>query len=235
MSALDFTPWDLLLRRYVDSQGRVDYAAWRSQSTQALSGWLNEMTAVEVAELEVDQRLAFWLNLYNALVIERVLQHYPIASIRPTVLGIPNWPAFFWFFVRPVYRLGKSRYSLNAIEHDILRQDFDEPRIHFALVCAAIGCPLLRNEAYQPQSVRSQLEADANRFINNPKKVYYDAQTQTLYCSQILKWYRQDFLKVASSIPAYVQPYLSVSLPDASSLTIRYLDYDWSLNQRISS
>ncbi|MBD3880537.1 DUF547 domain-containing protein [Phormidium tenue FACHB-886] len=235
MSALDFTPWDLLLRQYVDSQGRVDYAAWQAQPTQVLSDWLNQMAGVEIAALDVDQRLAFWLNLYNALVIDRVLQRYPIASIRPTVLGIPNWLAFFWFFVRPVYHLGKTRYSLNAIEHDTLRQDFDEPRIHFALVCAAIGCPLLRNEAYQPQSVRSQLEADASRFINNPAKVYYDAQTQTLYCSQILKWYRQDFLKVASSIPAYVQPYLSFPLPDVSSLTVRYLDYDWSLNQRISS
>jgi DNA-directed RNA polymerase alpha subunit len=108
-----------------------------------------------------------------------------------------------------------------------------EPRIHFAIACASIGCPLLRNTAYEAEYVRQQLQEDADRFINNPNKVRYDAQENVLYCSKILKWYRKDFLSVAPSIPQYVGAYLKQSL--TATTPIVYLDYDWSLNQRISS
>jgi hypothetical protein len=232
---INFNPWDELLHQYVDNQGRVDYQAWQTESRQKLTDWLEEIARIDPQSYpEANQRLALWLNLYNALTIGQVLTVYPIASIRPTLLGIPNWFAFIRFFQRSLYKIGDRIYSLNDIEHGILRREFREPRIHFALVCASVGCPLLRNEAYLPESVQSQLENDAERFINNPAKVYYDRTSQLLYCNPILKWYRQDFLKVAESIPQYIQNYLStVELP--SSTRISYLIYDWSLNQRIFS
>ncbi|HTL90250.1 MAG TPA: DUF547 domain-containing protein, partial [Leptolyngbya sp.] len=136
---------------------------------------------------------------------------------------------------RRIYPFAGKIYSLAQIENQILRSCLQEPRIHFAIVCASIGCPLLRNEAYTPDYVLQQLEDDAARFINNSDKVRYDAQTKTLYCSKIFKWYRQDFLTVFPSIPEYIQAYSQSNLALSSSTPIADLDYDWSLNQRISS
>ena len=234
---IDFTVWDSLLHQYVDKLGRVDYHAWKTQQPQTLANWLSTLESCDdiTPELTRNQQLALWINLYNAFTISTILERYPLASIRPVVLGIPNWIAFLWFFQRRVYRLSNQTYSLGQIENQKLRSHLQEPRIHFALVCASIGCPLLRNEAYVPEKVIEQLESDAERFINNPEKVRYDAQTQTLYCSKILKWYRQDFLKVADSIPDYIRSYLKPNTPLSASTPISYLDYDWSLNQRISS
>ncbi|MCU0566780.1 MAG: DUF547 domain-containing protein [Oculatellaceae cyanobacterium Prado106] len=234
----DFTVWDQLLRHYVDPQGRVNYQDWQQQAQGELQNWLDRIQPPDDRQFATEQQLAFWLNLYNALTIRQVLQQYPIASIQPKILGIPNWVGFLYFFVRPVYRLGAQHYSLNHIEHQIIRPQFQDPRIHFALVCASVGCPLLRNEAYQPERLNHQLEEDARRFINDPAKVRFDRQTQILYCSKIFQWYRPDFLQVAPSIPAYIQRYLnpftlpSLSLSDTT--VIRYLAYDWELNDQIN-
>ena len=138
----------------------------------------------------------------------------------------------FTFFSRPVYSISQRPYSLNNIEHGILRRKFQEPRLHFALVCAAVGCPLLRNEAYVGDRLQTQLDEDARRFINNQNKVLYDTQSKILYCSKIFKWYRQDFLKVANSIPDYIKTYLSSALELNAATPIRYLDYNWNLNQQ---
>lgn len=232
---MPFQPWDELLHQYVDEQGLVNYQAWKIQSTQKLTDWLQELAQINPELLNPNQQLAFWLNLYNALVIEQVLKNYPLKSILPKFLGVPNWLAFWRFFSHSVYTINQRRYSLNNIEHDILRQKFSTPRIHFALVCAAIGCPLLRNEAYEGDRLETQLDEDARRFINNHNKVYYDRNQQVLYCSKILKWYKQDFLKVSNSIPEYIQTYLSLDIPLNEQIPIKYLDYNWSLNQRISS
>lgn len=229
----NFEQWDQLLRRYVDTQGRVNYQAWQADSVPELRDWLNQLNQLNPQRLSLPQQLALWLNLYNALVILQVLGRYPIRSIRPTYWGIPNWLTFFQFFQRSLYLLNGQSYSLNLIEHGILRQQFNEPRIHFALVCAAIGCPLLRNQAYFPDTVQAQLADDAQRFITNPEKVRYDAPTQMLYCSKIFKWYKEDFLKSADSIPQYIAPYLGIAL--SASTPMSYLDYDWQLNQRTSS
>jgi hypothetical protein len=101
-----------------------------------------------------------------------------------------------------------------------LRKKFNEPRIHFALVCASLGCPLLRKEAYYGETVRNQLEDDAMRFINNPDKVRYEASTQTLYCSKIFKWYKKDFLQVAASIPDYIRGYLKDDFVSSEELLL---------------
>jgi hypothetical protein len=225
-----------MLRQYVDEQGRVNYQTWQVEAAQTLEAWLTETAQISLQNHpEKDQQLALWLNLYNALVIAQILKRYPIASIRPTFWGVPNWFAFFQFFTRPVYVLDGQSYSLNDIEHGTIRPQFQDPRIHFALVCAAAGCPLLRNEAYLPERVQTQLTEDAERFINNPQKVRYDAATETLYCSQIFKWYRQDFLQVAPSVPAFVRSYLPSTPEFNPNAQVRYLPYDWQLNQRMSS
>ena len=232
---LNFQPWDKLLNQYVDSQGLVNYQAWKEQSPQKLTDWLQQLSLINLKEdNDPNQQLALWLNLYNALTIAQVLKNYPIKSILPKFLGIPNWVALGVFFSRPIYSINKRRYSLNNIEHDILRREFQEPRLHFALVCASVGCPLLRNEAYLGERIQTQLDEDARRFINNPTKVVYDTHSKILYCSQIFKWYRPDFLKVADSLPEYIKTYLAPGLELNAATPIRYLDYNWNLNQRIS-
>jgi hypothetical protein len=233
---LDFQPWSELLARYVDDRGLVDYRGWKEQKSQKLTDWLQELSQIDLEQLsDSKQQLALWINLYNALAIARVLHDYPIQSILPRFLGIPNWIAFWRFFSGSVYQIDRRNYSLNDIEHGILRRQFSTPCIHFALVCASIGCPLLRNEAYSGQLVETQLEEDARRFINNRDKVYYDTQKQILYCSTIFQWYKRDFLQVSPSIPEYIQTYLSLDIPLNANTAIAYLNYDWNLNQRISS
>ncbi|MFB2880501.1 DUF547 domain-containing protein [Floridanema aerugineum] len=230
---IDFTIWDQLLRQYVDNFGRVNYSAWQRENHQTLTNWLKDLETLNYSpSSNPNDQLALWINLYNAFTVSAILNHYPIKSILPKIWGISNWLAFLWFFNRPAYKFAGKRYSLGKIEHGILRKKLQDPRIHFAIVCASIGCPLLRNSAYFPETVQQQLAEDASRFINNSDKVRYDFQTKTLFCSKIFKWYRQDFLAVSPSIPDYIRTYLKTDLPFDAKTPIAYLHYDWSLNEQ---
>jgi len=232
IATIDLRIWDELLQRYVDDLGRVNYRRWKAEGADVLRAWLESLADVDLADFtDADARLALWVNAYNAIAISQVLEVYPIASIRPKVLGIPNWLSFLDFFTRSNTIIGGKKYSLNQIEHAILRPEFAEPRIHFALVCAAVGCPLLRRGAYFPESVRTQLEADASRFIHNPDKVRYDAQKKTLYLSKIFKWYEEDFVKAAGSVAEYVGGYLGPEAAVGDGWAIVFLPYDWNLNR----
>jgi hypothetical protein len=232
IGTIDLRIWDELLQRYVDDLGRVNYRRWKAEGADILRVWLESFADVDLADFtDADARLALWLNAYNAIAISQVLEVYPIASIRPKVLGIPNWLSFLDFFTRSNTIIGGKKYSLNQIEHAILRPEFAEPRIHFALVCASVGCPLLRRGAYFPESVRTQLEADASRFIHNPDKVRYDAQKKTLYLSKIFKWYEEDFVKAAGSVAEYVGGYLGPEAAVGDGWAIVFLPYDWNLNR----
>jgi hypothetical protein len=224
--------WDHLLHHYVDRAGRVDYEAWTTHHPQTLARWLAQQSADTHGHQD---HLAHWINLYNAFTIQAVLSAFPITSIRPTLMGLPNWIAFLRFFQRRVHRLGSECFSLAQIENRMLRQRTGDPRIHFAIVCASVGCPLLRHEAYTPEGVEEQLEDDVTRFINNPTKVRFDAGERTLYCSKIFQWYKADFLAVAPSLPAYILPRLRGVSPPDHEPRIVFLPYDWSLNQRMSS
>ncbi len=135
---LDFTPWNTLLQTYADDQGRVDYARWQQQALPDLNAWLASLPNT-LDGLASEDSLALLINLYNALTIQQVLKRYPIDSILPQVLGLPNWLAFWRFFNRSLYMLDGKSVSLNNLEHDLLRPQFKEPRLHFALVCASGG------------------------------------------------------------------------------------------------
>ncbi|MCC3511938.1 MAG: DUF547 domain-containing protein [Microcoleus sp. PH2017_17_BER_D_A] len=232
INSIDFSTWDELLKRYVDDFGRVNYRHWKAEGAEVLSNWLGTLADVDLAAMtDADARLALWLNAYNAIAISQVIEVYPIASIRPKILGIPNWLGFLEFFTRSNSIIGRKKYSLNQIEHAILRPEFAEARIHFALVCVSVGCPLLRRGAYFPESVRTQLEADTKSFIKNPDKVRYDAGKKTLYLSKIFEWYGEDFVKAAGSVAAYVGGYLGPEVAVSDEWAIVFLPYDWNLNQ----
>jgi len=238
-NVIDFTLWDELLRQYVDEKGQVNYFAWKQEQPTILADWLLSIAQPDIniihPSTNIYEKLAFWINLYNAFTITTILENYPIKSVLPRILGIPNWFSFLRFFQRQIYRVSGNYYSLSGIENKILREKLQEPRIHFAIVCASIGCPLLRNAAYSSELVQQQLDDDTRRFINNPEKVSYDEKNNILYCSKIFKWYRSDFLKTAPSIPEYIRHYFNNDLPINASTPVKYLYYDWNLNQRISS
>ncbi len=229
----DVDAWDALLRRHVDDRGRVDYATWQRQGTVALEQWLAAQRPFDPEPGFRAEAMALWINLYNALVIRQVLARFPVASIRPTIAAVPNWPAFLAFFSRPVISLQGQPLSLNRIEHAILRPRFGDPRLHFALVCAAVGCPLLRPEAYRAERLEAQLEEDARRFLQHPQKLHFEPARGRLWVSRIFQWYRGDVLAVAPSIPAYVGRYRpELALP--ADVRLHYLPYDWALNGRDS-
>ncbi len=227
---VDYSVWDQLLKEYVNIQGQVDYRRWQLEAEKELNQWLDSISPLEQQQLASEEQLTLLINLYNALVIAQILKRYPLPSILPRLLGIPNWVYFLRFFARPIYTLNHQRLSLNDIEHQMLRQQWQEPRIHFALVCAARGCPLLRNEAYHPSRIQEQLTDDATRFINNVEKVSFFPKDNLLQCSKIFKWYEKDFLQVSPSIPNYINHYSSVTISE--SVSVEYLPYDWCLNEQ---
>lgn len=214
-----------VLKKYVQN-GRVDYAALKADRL-TLDVYLNKTAAVSEEEFEkwtLEQRLSFLINLYNAQTLALVIDHYPVASIKK--IG-----TFFkgpWD--QPVVRLFGKTLTLGTLEHDILRKQYQEPLIHFALVCAARGCPTLREEPYVPDQLQKQLEDQARIFLSDKNKNSLDAAKGVIYLSPIFKWFEADFVKKSGSVLSFIEPYLPKAPSDLASYGIRYTGYDWSLN-----
>ena len=173
------------------------------------------------------QQLAFLINAYNAYTLQLIIDHHPVKSIKD-IGGLLKGP-----WDQPVVRLFGRTLTLNHLEHEIIRKDYPDPRIHFALVCAARGCPPLRDEVYVADRLEEQLDDQARQFLATPAKNRVDAGTRTVYLSPIFKWYGADFEKKHGSVLAALQPYwpkASASALAQGGFKIRYTDYDWSLN-----
>lgn len=218
--------WSALLKKHVDAVGLVDYRGFSADSV-ALNQYLillseNHPNAEHWTESE---QIAYWINAYNAFTIRLIIRHYPVKSIKDIAGRIPfinsAWDLKF-------IEIEGQQYDLNNIEHGILRTQFYEPRIHFALVCAAISCPRLRNEAYTAEKLDEQLQADAQVFFNDPTK--NTINTNTLHLSKILDWYGGDFERAAVSMQAYVNQFTPVKVSPKAK--IKYLEYDWALNEQ---
>jgi hypothetical protein len=224
--------WTELLEKYV-RHGRVDYAGWKAADLEALDSYLAQLAAVtkqEHQQWSSDQRLAFWINTYNAYMVHRVLKQYPINSVKTATL-IP-FAVFKKRFI-PSGIVEGTKLSLDAVEHQIIRKRFDEPRIHFALVCAAVSCPSLRGEAYRGADLGSQLDDQGHGFLGDSAKNRYNAGQNKLYLSKIFDWFKGDFRQSAGSVKAFVAPYLPDDARQAlesGKARISYLKYDWSLN-----
>jgi hypothetical protein len=237
--------WDELLRKHVKyvqngNASRVDYAGF-ARDRQALKAVLADYQKVARAEFDGwtrPQQQAFLINDYNALTVEKILTRYPdIKSIRDfgTIFGNPWKDRFFTLF-------GQASY-LDQIEHEILRKEglYDEPRVHVAVVCASIGCPMLRNEAFTAEKLEAQLEDAMRRFMSDRTRNRYNPQARKLELSKIFDWYGKDFdkgHKGFSSVKGAAARYADL-LADApadreavrsQSVEVAFLDYDWSLN-----
>lgn len=226
--------WNALLQRWVNA-GRLDYAAFKREARVPLEAYLKELSATCATDYEKwsrEQRLAFWINAYNAFTVQLIVDHHPISSIRK--IGLLPGAAFRRRFI-PMPGLKGAVISLNDIENGTLRADFRDPRIHFALVCASVGCPTLRNEAYRASDLNRQLDEQARSFLNDTSKNRFDPATNTLRLSPIFKWFRADFEVVAGSVSAYVSRYLDDPRITRPGVKIEYTKYDWSLNDRTTA
>jgi hypothetical protein len=181
------------------------------------------------------QRLSFLINAYNAFTLKLIIDHYPVESIKD-IGGFFRSPwkiKFFAFFGIETH--------LDYIEHELIRgRDYAEPRIHFALVCASVGCPKLQTQAYTAERLESMLETAAKTFLRDTSRNRYDTANNTVYLSSIFKWYGDDFAAKAGSVEKFVASYITDD-PQArqrirsKQVGVDYLEYDWTLNDAKSS
>ena len=224
--------WTAVLGDHVRN-GAVDYRGLADHGRPAFQRYIDELSAGSPHESNWtrEQRLAFWLNAYNAFTIRLILDHYPLTSIRS--IGFLPLAAFRAKYI-PLGARGTS-ISLNTVENEILRKQFNDARIHFAIVCASRSCPELRSEAYRSSGIDQQLDTAARRFLGDRSKNRWDAASRTLYLSSIFKWFRSDFERESGTLPAFVSRYVpsaDAAALDNGTVRVAYLDYDWSLNGR---
>ena len=239
--------WSALLSRHVswnaqNTASAVDYDGFLDDRT-GLAAYLGGVAAVTRSEFDswsTSERRAFLINAYNAYTVELILTRYPdVESIRDlgSLFKSPWKQAFFTLFGAP--------QTLDGIEHGLLRgaSDYDDPRIHFAVNCASIGCPALRPEAYRPGELDSQLEQQTQGFLRDRSRNRFDAEADTLYVSPIFDWYDEDFdrpFRGATSLAGFLVLYRDALGMDegaakrlaSGAIDIEFLDYDWSLNKR---
>jgi hypothetical protein len=236
--------------RYVDNRGMVDYSGLKQEPglLRDFAKAVAQFPEPRLLELPEADRIAFWINAYNGLTLKAVVDHYPIQPSFLTSLVYPrnSIRQISGVWDRLQFEVAARHRTLDEIEHEILRKEFDEPGIHVALVCAARSCPPLRNEPYQGSRLQDQLADQVRRLLADPKSFRIDPDSGTVYLSRIFEWYGSDFIpRFGTAEPGRhsdaeeaVLNYLSQHL-DAEqarylrtgSFRLRYLDYDWSLNE----
>ena len=234
--SIDHSGWDRLLKTYVitDPQGlnRVAYARFKREAHGELMAYITRLETTNVAQLDRNAQFAFWANLYNAKTIDIVLERYPVASIKDINLGggrLASVQGGPWS--AKVTKVSSRELSLDDIEHGIMRRIFRDPLVHYAVNCAAIGCPNLWAEAFVGERLDKQLDAAARSFVNSPRGVrVLDSHIQA---SSIYSWFQPDFggstEAVVRHLERYAEPELKAALRRAAGNSIAY-SYDWRLN-----
>lgn len=210
----DHATWNELLQKHVTKDGHVDYKGFKNDKENLQKYIISLSESAPTNSWSKDQKLAYYINAYNALTIDLILRHYPVKSIKDIK---DPWDQSLW-------KLGGKSYSLGEIEHDILRK-MDEPRIHFAIVCASFSCPKLQNEAFTSSKMDGQLTNAAKEFLNDSSK--NTISEKNLELSKIFKWFTSDFTKNGSVID-FINKYANTKISDDAK--IRYKDYNWDLN-----
>lgn len=235
-------PFDQVLQTAVDGAGRVDYAGLKA-CPALLDAYLDSLAACSPRSRperfpDRSHELAYWINAYNALVLRGVLEGYPVSRVEE-LGGLET------FFRRRTWSLGGQPLTLDQLEGEIIRPQYRDPRVHFALNCAALSCPPLLNRAYTAGTLDSLLDARVRSFAADPRQVRLDRQNDRLHLSKILDWYREDFTHSFSERPAasaqptlvdYLLPYLPADLAgylaQHPGIELVFEEYDWTLNQQ---
>jgi len=237
-AGFDHSLWDRILKARLNAIGEVDYAAIKADRKD-LDDYIGRL-----AESSPDNRkelfggrageLAYWMNAYNALVTRGVVDGYPTRSVRD--LG-----ALYGFFRRKDYTLGGVKLSLQQLENDIIRKRYNEPRIHFGIVCASLSCPKLSRDAFTAENLESHLDRLTRQFVAERRNLTINAAAGEVTLSAIFNWYREDFEKPEGpagaklSLVDYLKRYATgdqkKSLESIRQIKVKFHDYDWSINE----
>ena len=230
---VDHSAWDKILASHVvaspDGVNRFASGRVPKADGQALKAYLARLQGAKVTSLNADEQRAFWINLYNALTINVVLDHYPVKTIRDISLGGGLFAVGPW--KKALVTVEGRGLSLDNIEHDILRKLWRDPRVHYAVNCASISCPNLMDKAFTAANLNEMLTQGARAYVNHRRGV--NVSGGRLRLSSIFDWYRKDFgssdAEVIAHVSAYAEPALVRELSRIKS--IAGYDYDWALNE----
>jgi len=229
-----YQPWERVLAAYVDDEGLVDYGGLSTEGRVDLEEFMQSLAAADPAGMgDEAAQIAFWINAYNATVLWQVVEAYPLESVRD--IGA-LWGFVGGFFKRENSIAGENR-SLDDIEHGILRHDYADARIHWALVCGAFGCPRLLRRPYMAADLDSVLTARAIEFVAEDRGLSVDRDEDVLHLSRYFDWYAADFESESGSVIDYLLRYATADVAaylrgNRDSLTIQFMDYDWTLNDQ---
>jgi hypothetical protein len=221
---LKHSQWTSLLTKYVDDKGMVNYKGFKKEEA-TLDKYLAVLSDNHpTSSWSKDDQLAFWINAYNAFTVKLIVKNYPVKSIKELGGSIyrVNTPWDIKFI-----KIGKETYDLNNIEHNIIRKEFNEPRIHFALNCASASCPPLRKEAYVGSKLEKQLSDQSRVFINDKSKNKIGKDKAEL--SKLFTWFKGDFTAKHASVQAFINQYSTSKITDKTAIS--YLEYSWDLNE----
>ncbi len=230
MATLDHGTWNNLLTKYVDDRhpsgiNLFNYAGVTSADRELLGEYLDILQDTDISNLDRDEQMAYWINFYNALTVQVILNAYPVESIRD--ISLPGSRGGPW--KASLVTVKGTELSLDEIEHGILRPIWGDPRIHYAVNCASIGCPNLAPAAYTGENLESMLNVAARSYINHPRGV--DRDGRRLVISSIYNWYKEDFGnkdELKTHLLQFADPDTAEMISGASG-SIRY-GYDWNLN-----
>ena len=231
---VDHGRWERILQQYVDTShpsgiNRFHYNRVSAEDRQSLQDYLHDLQEVRISSLNRAEQMAYWINLYNALTVEVILMHYPVASIRdinisPGIFSRGPWDA-------KLLTIEGQQVSLNDIEHRILRLLWRDNRVHYAVNCASLGCPNLQPQPFTPQNTETLLQKAAHEFINHPRGVSFNGNRVEV--SSIYFWFMEDFGGSEEGIREHLQKYLApenLSKLNAAKKRLRH-QYDWKLNE----
>jgi hypothetical protein len=224
--------WARLLQRHLvqgdDGINRVDYAAFTQDERSALRGYIGGLAALPIGRYNRFEQMAYWINLYNALTVHVVLDHYPADSIRDIDISPGLFSNGPWG--KKLIEIEGEELSLDDIEHRILRPIWRDPRVHYAINCAALGCPNLQIEPFRGATLDSQLDAAARAYVNSPRGVRIDGDDLVL--SSIYDWFMGDFGATEADVIRHLRSYADPGLDAALSrfTTVDDYRYDWDLN-----
>lgn len=231
-AAVDHAAFGKLLAAYVrpgpDGVNRVAYAAFKAKDHRALRAYLGGLQRVAVTKLNRAEQFAYWVNLYNAATLDVVLAHYPVASIRDIAISPGLFAKGPWG--KKIVRVEGTELSLDDIEHKILRPLWRDPRIHYTVNCASVGCPDLARVPYTAAKLEAMLDAAARTYVNHPRGAA--VRNGSVVASSIYKWYGKDFGDGDRAILEHIRRYAAPALAQALATAERIgnYDYDWRLN-----
>ncbi|MCL5128978.1 MULTISPECIES: DUF547 domain-containing protein [unclassified Algibacter] len=210
--------WNELLQKHVSDAGHVNYKTFKTERSKLLS-YIQDLNLIysddSFKSLSKEEALAFWINAYNAMTVDLILRNYPIKSIKD--IDKP-WDQRYW-------KLGEKWFNLNDIEHEILRK-MDEPRIHFAIVCASVSCPKLQNTAFTASNIETQLTYATKEFLSDPER--NEISENSIKISKIFQWFSKDFKKNGDLID-FLNQYSDVEISAKAKKSFK--DYNWNLNE----